>query len=280
VHVRDDLPVIRMASRTALRSSPVCVARCQYSWAPSFSAAHVQRRWWWDHDAAKKHRDKPAIWASQYVFIRGQVPVVMLESVPKLGRKGQIVSVKRGYARHHLVPKGLALFGTWENIDAYADPAMVADPSLKAKAEGVRGRLPFDWINEICLQFIRVAREDNLKLLETPISLWDLLEELSEQHELDLLPSNIEVPAEGISEVGLHELPVQIPFRSVTSAAGIYSVQVDVVSQQSIDALRQEEMARAVKEKSSKFSIRQTGGVGGSDEGLDDDDDDHQDLLP
>ena len=36
------------------------------------------------------------------------------------------VAARRGYARHRLVPKGLAAFGTWENIDVGC-PAQAAD---------------------------------------------------------------------------------------------------------------------------------------------------------
>lgn len=76
----------------------------------------------------------------------------------EVGVKGQIVHVKRlravisgpsaprrGYARHHLVPNGLAAFGTWENIDMHADPGLIEDPTLKARVATQRGQLPFDW---------------------------------------------------------------------------------------------------------------------------------------
>lgn len=35
--------------------------------------------------------------------------VVLADDVPNLGHKGDVVNVADGYARHHLVPKGLAL---------------------------------------------------------------------------------------------------------------------------------------------------------------------------
>lgn len=236
----------------------------------------VQRRWWFDVGASRKNYDKPAYTGSRYVFVRGQVPVVMLQTVRGVGQRGQIVSVKRGFARHHLVPKGLAVFGTWENIDMYADPALVDDPSLQARAREHRGRLPFDWVDEIDLLFVRWAREDDFSVLLEPITIWDVLMELSTDHELDLLPGNLEMPEEGFSKVGEHEVAVKIAFRNPESAAGRYTIRVEIVSQQSRqDELRREEMARAVEE-SRRFVLPQNDQKrmleGGFDEEDDDDD--------
>merc|ERR1712224_349765 len=168
------------------------------------TAVSSQRRWWyWDPDASRKNWDKPAICYSEHVWIKQQVPCVMLESVPGIGKKGQIVHLKRGYARHVLVPKGQAVFGTWENIDMYADPALVEDPSMKARVASARGRLPFDWVDELKVRFVRWAREDEADVLLEPINQWDLLRELSDRYELDLLPGNLDFPDGGISTTGM-----------------------------------------------------------------------------
>eukprot|EP00930_Biecheleria_cincta_P027289 TRINITY_DN19172_c0_g2_i1.p1 TRINITY_DN19172_c0_g2~~TRINITY_DN19172_c0_g2_i1.p1 ORF type:complete len:277 (-),score=58.15 TRINITY_DN19172_c0_g2_i1:109-909(-) len=233
-------------------------------------AQWLQRRWWWDADASRKAYDKPAVTASKHIFIKSQIPVVLLESVRGIGQKGQIVSVKRGYARHFLVPKGLAAFGTWENIDAYADPALIDDPTLKARVATERGQLPFDWVDDIRLRFVRWAREDHLSILLEPLSAWDVLEELSARHELDLLPSNLDLPQGGIQQVGLHEVTARIPFRTPESAAGKYTFLVDVLSQQSQEEEnRIEEMKRAV-EKGKRYSLAQPGGAVQDEEGLED----------
>ncbi len=42
--------------------------------------------------------------------------VILLESIENLGRKGEIVKVKDGYARNYLIPKKLALKVTESNI--------------------------------------------------------------------------------------------------------------------------------------------------------------------
>ncbi|AFG35505.1 50S ribosomal protein L9 [Fervidobacterium sp. SC_NGM5_O18] len=42
--------------------------------------------------------------------------IVLMQDVPKLGKKGQIVNVSDGYARNFLIPKGLAKEATPEVI--------------------------------------------------------------------------------------------------------------------------------------------------------------------
>lgn len=221
-------------------------------------------------DAKAKTRDKPLMAGTRHVFVRGQIPVVMLTTMRGIGRKGQVVSVKRGYARHHLVPKGLALLGTWENIDEYADPALIEDPALKGRVASERGRLPFDWIDEVRLRFVRWARQDQLEVLLEPITVWDVLQELSENHELDLLPGNIEVPEGGLTRVGSTEVPVRIAFRDPESAAGRYSLVVEAVSHQSLlEEQRRKEMSQALSE-SRRFSIVRRFDVSQGDGGFED----------
>lgn len=234
-------------------------------------AALQQRRWWHDHDARRNTYDKPAVTGAKYVFVRQHVPVVLLENVRGLGSRGQIVNVKRGYARHHLVPKGLAVFGTWENIDLHADPSLVEDPALKARVASERGRLPFDWVDDVRLRFVRWAREDEAQTLVEPIDVWDVLEALSAHHELDLLPGSLDFPEGGIYQVGIHEVPVRMAFRNPEMAAGRYTIRIDAVSQQSQqDELRREEMAKAVAD-SIRFQLPQRGGAAdASDEEEDD----------
>jgi len=42
--------------------------------------------------------------------------VILLENIEKLGNQGEVVNVKRGYARNYLVPRDFALYATPYNM--------------------------------------------------------------------------------------------------------------------------------------------------------------------
>ena len=45
--------------------------------------------------------------------------VILLEPVKKLGRSGEKVEVKNGFARNYLIPRGIALRANKENLAVY-----------------------------------------------------------------------------------------------------------------------------------------------------------------
>lgn len=214
-------------------------------------ALHSTWRGYFDPNTRRDRGDKPLV-TGQFrgeMCVSGQIPVVLMRHVRGVGRKGQIVSVRRGYARHNLVPRGLAVYGTWENIDEFADPELVEKAAESVIVQGDRVRLPFDWINELQLRFVRHAFETSPDILAEPVSVWDILQELSDSHDLDLLPGNLDMPAEGLGTRGLHEIPVRIPFRSAESARGKYILQVELISLQSLnEEQRETELKKAIDE--------------------------------
>jgi large subunit ribosomal protein L9 len=70
--------------------------------------------------------------------------VILREHVPNLGRVGEIVKVKDGYARNYLIPQGLAYVATAGNkrrIESEAKHHAIRLAEQKADAEGVAARL-------------------------------------------------------------------------------------------------------------------------------------------
>ena len=62
--------------------------------------------------------------------------VILLERVDKLGQIGDLVTVKSGYARNFLLPKGKAVFASEENIKFFEDKkAQLEGDNIKRKKE-------------------------------------------------------------------------------------------------------------------------------------------------
>jgi len=70
--------------------------------------------------------------------------VLLRETVEKLGTIGDIVAVPDGYGRNYLLPKGIALTVTPDNmrrLDAKKADLLAAEAQRRAEAEGLAGKL-------------------------------------------------------------------------------------------------------------------------------------------
>ena len=81
----------------------------------------------------KPHKKKPNL--------RPKLSVILKQNVEKLGLKGQMVNVERGYARNFLVPKNIAAYATKENMKLYLnkyDSASNANPEAQISGQLMR----------------------------------------------------------------------------------------------------------------------------------------------
>ncbi|HJU28654.1 MAG TPA: 50S ribosomal protein L9 [Candidatus Binataceae bacterium] len=72
------------------------------------------------------------------------VQLILNEDVPNLGRPGDVVKVRAGYARNYLLPRKLAIEANPNNLRAFEHQkriAMQKREALKAQATGVKERL-------------------------------------------------------------------------------------------------------------------------------------------
>lgn len=70
--------------------------------------------------------------------------VILKEDIPKIGKAGDKVEVKDGYARNYLIPKGLALGVTEANLKAVEtqrERSIQKEQKLKEEAESAARRL-------------------------------------------------------------------------------------------------------------------------------------------
>jgi large subunit ribosomal protein L9 len=72
------------------------------------------------------------------------VQLILNEDVPNLGRPGDVVKVKAGYARNYLLPRGLAVEANPRNLRAFEHQkgiAMFKRETLKNQALGLKARI-------------------------------------------------------------------------------------------------------------------------------------------
>ena len=89
----------------------------------------------------KRPKDKPNR--------RPRLSVILMQQHEKLGNAGQLVPVKRGYARNILIPQGIAAYATKENMRKYLREDEPADVSPES---------------QICPKFMEFLKRTNLKI--------------------------------------------------------------------------------------------------------------------
>lgn len=132
------------------------------------------------------------------------IELILREDVPSLGRAGQVVRVKPGYARNFLLPRGLAFEATAGNkkrIDAEAKARDARATSERAEAEELARRL-----GATTLGFTAKAGEDG-KLFGS-ITSSDIAHELAAKgFTIDKRKIELEHP---LKHLGFHSVPVRL----------------------------------------------------------------------
>jgi large subunit ribosomal protein L9 len=146
--------------------------------------------------------------------------VILREDVDKLGKSGELVTVKPGYGRNYLIPKGLAAVATSGNIKQIEhEKKLIAakNAKLQKDAQAVADRLA-----QIEIQIERQVGEEN-KLFGSVTSR-DIVEALADKG-LTVDHRKV-VLGEPIKAIGFHTVEIKLG-SSVTG-----SIKVVVVPKQ------------------------------------------------
>jgi len=130
--------------------------------------------------------------------------LILLKDVEKLGKSGDIIVAKDGYARNYLFPEGLALPATEQNVRA-------AEANKKHNAEALeKERREAQGLSEAisrlsCTIAVEAGKDDKLFGSVTAIDIHNALE--SEGVSVD--KKKIELP-EHISQIGIYQIPIKL----------------------------------------------------------------------
>ena len=102
------------------------------------------------------------------MFSKSVRPVILLTNDTPLGIPGEVVSVKPGYARNFLIPKGHAVWHTWENKEKFAN---LVDEEEMAKIKAERAVEDFKkQLGKLTLSFHREVFSLNKEAVKDVIS--------------------------------------------------------------------------------------------------------------
>ena len=149
--------------------------------------------------------------------------VILLENVKRIGSIGEIIDVKRGFARNYLIANKKALYASKENIKEVAK--IKSDLSKKDNEKKVAAQKIFEQINRKVYSVNKLSTENNeLYGSVKPTEIAKLIQAINK---FDIKPSMIQ-PIKEIKSIGKHQ--VKISLHSAVDA----EITIDVKSAETI----------------------------------------------
>jgi large subunit ribosomal protein L9 len=136
------------------------------------------------------------------------VEVVLKENLQHLGSIGDVVRVRRGYARNLLLPRGLAVVASRGNVRQIEHEKSIQAQRI-AKLRGEQEKIVAQ-LAKITLMVAKEAGEDG-KLFGSVTSN-DVLDGLKAKGVEDVDKKKLVMPAETIKEVGSYEVGLRLPY--------------------------------------------------------------------
>ncbi len=144
--------------------------------------------------------------------------IVLVKSVDRLGKAGEIVTVKDGYARNYLLPQGLALPATSGGVARFEQ-----EKKAEAQREVKRVREAEELANRLALVSITAAvqagEDDKLFGSVTGQDISELL--AKEGYDIDKRKILLEEP---IKALGVYTVPVKL-HKEVTAEVKVWVVR-------------------------------------------------------
>lgn len=131
--------------------------------------------------------------------------VILLDKIGKLGGLGDKVTVKPGYGRNYLVPYGLAVPATKENVEAFE--AQRAELEAQAAERQSEAQARAEQLNDIELSLVSKAGDEG-KLFGS-IGPRDLADAISSAG-IDVAKSEVRMPEGPIRQTGEYDIALHL----------------------------------------------------------------------
>ena len=124
--------------------------------------------------------------------------VILKQDIPKLGYKNDLITVKSGYGRNYLIPKGLAILATETNKKVLAEVKKQKahkEEKILNEAETLAKAL-----KSISIKI--AAKAGTSGKIFGSVNDIQIVNAIKEQHNFDIDRKNIQVDGESIKELG------------------------------------------------------------------------------
>lgn len=137
------------------------------------------------------------------------VEVVLKENLEHLGSIGDVVKVRRGYARNYLLPRGLAVVASRGNVKQVEHEKAVQAQRIEKLREAQEAVVA--QLSKVTVMVAKEAGEDG-KLFGSVTSN-DVLEGLKTKGvDVEIDKKKLVMPDQPIKEVGSYEVGVKLPY--------------------------------------------------------------------
>ncbi len=130
--------------------------------------------------------------------------VILLENIEKVGSKGELINVKRGFARNYLIPRNYAIYATPQNMKKLS--AIQANLAAEEEKRVAELKNLAEKLNSLSLVFARKVDEN--EHMFGSVSENDIINELKAQG-FDLNKAQIQMDKH-IKELGEVSVPVKL----------------------------------------------------------------------
>jgi large subunit ribosomal protein L9 len=131
--------------------------------------------------------------------------IILLQDVPKLGQKDDLVKVKNGYGRNFLIPKGLAIAATGSAKKVHAENLRQRahkEEKIKIEAQSVADKLS-------AVNLVVGAKTSSSGKIFGSVNTIQIAEALKEKG-FDIDRKNITLPEDQIKEVGSYKAIIKL----------------------------------------------------------------------
>jgi len=131
--------------------------------------------------------------------------VILLENVKKIGSIGEIIDVKRGFARNYLIANKKALYASKENIsevEKIKSTLTKSDNEKKQKAKSI-----FEKLNKKIFLIKKLSTENNE--LYGSVKPTEISKIINQENQLDIKPSMIQ-PIKEIKSIGKFKVKISL----------------------------------------------------------------------